>query len=311
MLPARRDRPRVSASTLAALGAGVALLVLSRLVATAQTAPRPSSLRATVWTFPDTPVGPTRAVALVPARLPAGARLPLLVALHGWGETLRGVDRGAWGWARDYELGASDAELRHRPLRLEAFLGHVDPARFATLRRDLAARPYQGVVVLCPFTPDVLDADAGVLQRSFDRWVVGPLLERARRELPVLPGRDATGIDGVSLGGLHALEIGFAHPETFGVVGALQPALHGRVGRVMTRWSQVASRPSQRVRLVTSHDDIYRRDVAALSEAMRAVGVPHDVRVLAGPHDYVFNRGPGGVEMLLFHDRALRGMSAE
>ena len=26
-----------------------------------------------------------------------------------------------------------------------------------------------------------------------------------------------------------------------------------------------------------------------------------------GPHDYVFNQGPGGVEMLLFHDRALRG----
>ena len=48
MLPARRDRPRVSAPTLAALGAGVALVVLSRLAATAQTAPRPSSLRATV-----------------------------------------------------------------------------------------------------------------------------------------------------------------------------------------------------------------------------------------------------------------------
>ena len=25
-----------------------------------------------------------------------------------------------------------------------------------------------------------------------------------------------------------------------------------------------------------------------------------------GPHDYVFNRGPGVLEMLLFHDRALR-----
>jgi hypothetical protein len=32
--------------------------------------------------------------------------------------------------------------------------------------------------------------------------------------------------------------------------------------------------------------------------------------MLTGPHDYVFNRGPGGIEMLLFHDRALRGEAA-
>jgi hypothetical protein len=26
-----------------------------------------------------------------------------------------------------------------------------------------------------------------------------------------------------------------------------------------------------------------------------------------GPHDYEFNRGPGAYEMLMFHDRVLRG----
>jgi hypothetical protein len=28
-----------------------------------------------------------------------------------------------------------------------------------------------------------------------------------------------------------------------------------------------------------------------------------------GTHSYRFNRGPGGLEMLLFHDRALRGLA--
>ncbi|MDO9019128.1 MAG: alpha/beta hydrolase-fold protein [Deltaproteobacteria bacterium] len=307
----RRRRARISAPTLLALGLGVGLIVLSRLLASAQSPPRPSSLRTVVWDFPQTPVGRMRAVVMLPAHTAPGVRLPLLVALHGWGETLRGVERGAFGWSRDYELGASDRELRMPALRREAFLGHVDGGRLTRLRRDLAARPYQGLAVVAPFTPDVLGADAGALQQSFDRWLVEALVPRARRELPVLGERAATGIDGVSLGGLHALEIGLAHPEVFGVVGALQPAVRGRIGRVLARYTPSPSRPAQRVRLVTSRGDVYRRDVAALSEALRARAVEHDVRVLAGPHDYVFNRGPGGVEMLLFHDRALRGLPAE
>jgi len=307
----RRPRARISTPTLVALALGVGLIVLSRLLASAQSPPRPSSLRTVVWDFPQTTVGPMRAVVMMPPGASQGTRLPLLLALHGWGETLRGVERGAFGWSRDYELGASDRELRLRSLRREAFLGHVDEGRFQQLRRDLAARPYQGMVVVAPFTPDVLGADSGTLQSGFDRWVVETLVPRARRELPVLADRAATGIDGVSLGGLHSLEIGLAHPEVFGVVGALQPAVRGRIDRVLARYVASPSRPPQRVRLVTSRGDVYRRDVGALDAAMRARGIAHDLRVVAGPHDYVFNRGPGGVEMLLFHDRALRGLPAE
>jgi len=29
--------------------------------------------------------------------------------------------------------------------------------------------------------------------------------------------------------------------------------------------------------------------------------------VVTGPHDYAFNRGPGALEMLAYHDRVLRG----
>jgi hypothetical protein len=40
---------------------------------------------------------------------------------------------------------------------------------------------------------------------------------------------------------------------------------------------------------------------------MKEAGVPVFFDLVLGPHDYDFNRGPGGIEMLLFHDRVLRG----
>ena len=310
-----RDVPRVltppSRPSRARRAWGAALAVcLSLLIALAvwaqPPAPRPSSLDARTWRFADTPFGPLHTVVLTPRETPAAQRVPLLVALHGWGESQRGVERGAWGWARDYELGASDRALRTRPLAREAFLGCLTLPRFRRLRDDLAARPYRGLVVVSPYTPDLLDQPERAT--VYARWLVEVLIPRARRELPVLPGRAATGIDGVSLGGLLALEAGLAHPEVFGVVGALQPAVRRRIPRVLARLREGG--PSQRIRLLTSDRDYLRPDVRALHRALEGRRVAHDFVEVAGPHDYVFNRGAGGLEMLLFHDRALRGEPA-
>jgi hypothetical protein len=267
---------------------------------------RPSSLDERVWRFADTPFGPLHAVILTPREAPAAQRFPLLIALHGWGESQRGPERGAWGWARDYELGASDRALRARPLARESFLGCLTLPRFRQLRDDLAARPYRGMVVVTPYTPDLLDEPERATR--YARWLAEVLVPRARRELPVLAGRAATGVDGVSLGGLLALEAGFAHPEVFGVVGALQPAVRRRIPRVLSRLR--AGAPPQRLRLLTSDRDYLRPDVRALHRALASRRVAHELVEVAGPHDYVFNRGAGGLEMLLFHDRALRGEPA-
>jgi enterochelin esterase-like enzyme len=100
-----------------------------------------------------------------------------------------------------------------------------------------------------------------------------------------------------------------AHPETFGVVGALQPAVRTRHASVLARYVSSSQRPSQRIRLVTSLGDSLRADVTELDAAMSRARIAHEFKILQGPHDYVFNRGPGAVEMLLFHDRALRGLT--
>ena len=64
------------------------------------------------------------------------------------------------------------------------------------------------------------------------------------------------------------------------------------------------------LRLVTSDGDFYRGTLAGLSKALTAAKHRHRFDVVAGPHGYAFNRGPGLYEMLLFHDRVLRGEPA-
>jgi len=138
---------------------------------------------------------------------------------------------------------------------------------------------------------------------------VADLLPRVRQETPALASAGATGIDGVSLGGIVALRAGLANPETFGAVGALQPAIrdNGAAAAELTELakSACARRPRMKLRLTTSERDGFRRAVTRTSDAWRAAGIVHEFGVLPGPHDYVFNRGPGAIELLFWHDRVL------
>lgn len=265
----------------------------------------PTHTRSLTWE--DSAVGPQRAIVLLPRARPAeGARWPLLVALHGQGEARRGVRRGAWGWVRDYELAKADVALRRGRLTSDDFLGFVEPARLRALNESLRARPYRGLAVACPYTNDLF-ADREVIE-PFDRFVVGELLPRLRRELPVSAERGATGIDGVSLGGIQAMLVGYGHPETFGAVGGMQPAIRRYLPELMARLQRGGSaRPAQRLRLMTSQGDRFQDVVRAFSHDLDEASLPHELVVTPGPHDYVWNRGPGSVEMLLYYDRVLRG----
>jgi hypothetical protein len=60
-----------------------------------------------------------------------------------------------------------------------------------------------------------------------------------------------------------------------------------------------------RMRLLTSHDDYFHDPIVGVSRAWSAAGVAHEFADVVGPHDYVFNRGPGSFELLLWNARAL------
>jgi iron(III)-salmochelin esterase len=233
---------------------------------------------------------------------------PLLVALHGRGEAGRGVEAGARGWRDDYWLDRADRRLREPPLRDEDLLGFVHPDRLAALNASLAREPYRGLTVACPYTPALDDRDLDGA-RPFGRFVTDVLLPSVRRELGGPDERARTGIDGVSMGGRLALLVGLSNPHVFGAVAALQPAINPDEANWLADLAQrAAGEAPLRLRLVSSDDDPFLEAVQALAAALGRRGVAHQLVVTPGPHDYAWNRGPGSYEMLLWHERALRGL---
>jgi pimeloyl-ACP methyl ester carboxylesterase len=252
----------------------------------------------------ETPEG-QRAAVYAPT---GAAELPLLVALHGRGESGRGLVAGARDWRDDYAVERLDHRLRAPPLTREDLQGFVTEARLDALNAALRVHPYQGVCLACPYTPDLADRRPSGAE-PFARFVTERLLPELASTLGVTRERRRVGIDGVSMGGRLALLVGLAHPEVFGSVGALQPAL--RVDEAPMFAELAASAEARGLRalaLVSSDADPFLPAVRALAGELARRGVAHRLTVTSGPHDYAWNRGPGGAEMLLFHERAARAL---
>jgi iron(III)-salmochelin esterase len=283
-------------------------------VTVAQRAPRApragARRRELTWSL-DGPFGPNDVVVSIPEDAGPERRLPVLVALHGRGESRKGSRRGARGWIDDYALDQALTRLAAPPLGTRDFQGYVSRPRLKRINRELGEHPYAGLIVVCPYLPDVLRRGA-----AFERaeelagFIVDVLLPRVYAETPAIGTPETTGIDGVSLGGRASLLVGAARPQAFGAVGALQAALDGGevapVAELMER--AVVQNPDLKLRLLTSGQDHFRRVNQRLSAALTKKGVRHQYLSVVGTHSYRFNRGPGALEMLLFHDRALRGM---
>lgn len=242
-----------------------------------------------------------RAVVLVPDP-PPQEELPVLVALHGMGETVDPVT-GAHGWLEAYDLDTAIAKLRDPPLDEGAYRGLVSDEHLAEVNAGLQKQPYRGLVVVCPYLPREIGGD--VSYDAYARYLSDELLPRVRAETPATSDVKATGIDGVSLGGYTSLELGLMRPDVFGAIGTLQAAVSlDQTDRVA---DEIAARLGGRpLRITTSEGDVYREALTALDEKLRARGVAHEFTIEAGPHDYIWNKGPGAVEMLMWNDRVLR-----
>ena len=274
--------------------------------ATSAEAVAPSPARELTWRWDDSPVGPMVVVVSVPA---TSARLPVLIAMHGLGESEKGPERGARGWLDDYHLSKALERLQAPPITNVDYQRLGGTARRRELNAVLDAHPYEGLIVVMPYTPNILEPDRSLEGAdALGRFLVEQVVPKVHDETPALTETHSTGIDGVSLGGRAALLVGLAHPDRFGVVGSLQAAIYpheidGLVSRVR---SARARNPKQQLRLLTSSGDFYRGTLDKLSRALTRERLVHHFIVVEGPHAYAFNRGPGVYEMLVFHDRALR-----
>jgi iron(III)-salmochelin esterase len=268
--------------------------------------------RELTWTFDEGPFGPTDVVISMPAGADETTRYPVLVALHGRGESLKGSRRGARGWLDDYDLGRAMSRLLAPPLKKRDFQGYVSAERLRRINRSLRAQPYAGLIVVCPFLPDVLRREnAFTASEPLAAFIVDVLLPRVYAKTPAIGTPASTGIDGVSLGGRAALLVGFSRPLAFGAIEALQAAIDTseveRFAELGVR--ALADNPGLVLRLLTSDQDHFLRVNQSLSSALESKGVRHRYLRVLGTHSYRFNRGPGAIEMLLFHDRVLRGQA--
>jgi iron(III)-salmochelin esterase len=270
--------------------------------------PLPQSGKLLDWEFKGASKhgGAERVVVIVPQQKEVGQRFPVVIALHGRGEATRGPEAGAYGWVRDYHLLQTQKVLSLGLITTDDMQSLADPLRLQSFNDSLKKQSYQGLIVVCPHTPDILAGKRTLNDAtSFGKWLTETLLPRVQKETPA---SQAVGIDGVSLGGRVSLLVGAKYPQTFQSVGGLQPAIQVAEGTELAqRFEHYAQeQPHGHIRLLTSSKDYFLEPVKTLSRKLRKRQVEHELVIIPGPHDYSFNQGPGGFEMLMWHDRVLR-----
>lgn len=247
-----------------------------------------------------------RFTLVTPRHLPAGQAAPLVVLLHGLGET--GSERaGAFAWIERYGLLTSYARLRRPPIAPTQPRGDLTAARARALTAELAARPFAGLTLACPHMPNVSGDRAGTAR--YARWLVDALVPRARLEAKVHAGDDRVGLAGCSLGGAVALDVLLLHPTRFGAVSGVQTAIGAASAPAyaakLSAIAGLAAGARPRVQLVSSTGDPFLRATRALAGALAERGVRHELCVAPGPHDQPWLREIGTLEALRFLDAAL------
>jgi enterochelin esterase-like enzyme len=235
-----------------------------------------------------------------------------LVLVHGLGET-NDESAGTRAWLERYGLGTAWEQLRNQTL------ARAQPSLLTETENDarlrcVSRRPFQGLCVVCPYLPPprVTQASDPKFER-YARWLSDALLPAVRDRVPeAARGADQTGIAGVSLGGLVALQVGIHSAQHYSTVGSVQGAFG--TGQAAALAGALADRfrgPGRAVYVATSSLDPYRAANQALSHKLLAAGVRSELCLRNGPHSQTWLREVGSVDLLLWHDRALRSAPSQ
>lgn len=247
----------------------------------------------------------------IPTHLAPGETVPLLVVLHGLAETVNPT-QGARAWWDRYGLPTAYDRLRRPPVVAISNRGDLTPARVMALRADLVARPFRGLCVACPSLPNVNTAPStSAALEAYGAWLVDVVVPTVRRVGPVAT-TGPVGLDGCSLGGFVGLEVFLRRGGAFAAWGGVQTAIGASTAEAYARRLEDAARRHghRPLHLETSTGDPFRAATEALCAALRARHLPVDVSLAPGPHDQPWLREVGTLEMLLWHDRVLRGEGA-
>jgi enterochelin esterase-like enzyme len=213
---------------------------------------------------------------------------------------------GARAWVDRYGLVSALDRVLAPPIAPTARRPDWTPERLAEVNTSLAASPFRGLAVACPYTPDVARAATpAAALAELTRFVVEEVVPAARALAPIAPGPGAVRIDGCSMGGPLALELFLARPDAFGGVGVVQPAMgpHRAPGYAARLRAAYAAHHRGPVHVLTSQGDPFRPGARALARSLGEAGVPVALREAPGPHDQPWLRETGSIELLLAHER--------
>lgn len=245
-----------------------------------------------------------RFLLCLPKHLQPGEKVPLVVLLHGLGET--GDERtGVYAWVERYGLVSAYERLRRPPIARSSKREDWTEARLGEVNVDLSRKAFRGLCLLCPFTPNIHKTpNPAASLDTYANWLAEVVIPRARKDAPVLDDAASTALDGCSLGGYMALEVFARKPDVFGALGAVQAAVgKARAAGYAQRIAIAMGNSVKPVRLLSSQADPFLAGNQLLHSELTKRNVPCNLRVLPGPHDQPWLREAGSIEMLLFHDR--------
>jgi enterochelin esterase-like enzyme len=252
---------------------------------------------------------PRRYVLLLPTHLGPNEHVPLLVLLHGLAETVD-PKMGAYAWLERYGVGTAYDRLRRAPIERTSRRGDWTDARLAEVNGDLATRPFRGMALVCPFVPNVYKSPNPTAEMdALAGWIVDEVVPACQVDAPINPDPARTGLDGCSLGGFIGLEVFLRRPEAFATWGGVQSAISeaGAAGYADRLEKAVGRVGARMLHVESSSLDPYRAANERLAAELARRKLPCELRVPPGPHDQPWLREAGTIEMLAWHDRALRG----
>ena len=278
------------------------------LLGSSARAAAPSPLRVSELAVPNAGKFGQKCLLLRPTRVPETQALPLLVLFHGLGET-GSQALGIRAWHDRYGLPEAYARLGSPPIeRTLPRERYLTDARLLELNRELEARPFPDLALVCPFTPNVFKSQpsAPFLERYAD-YIERALLPAVRAATPIAPDSSACGVAGVSLGGYVALEVFLRKPRLFAALGCVQGAFGVAVAEPYAQRLAVlvAVQGPRAIQLVTSTFDPFRDASIRLAKRLAERGISATLTNPPGLHDQRFLREVGTLEMLLFQARAL------
>ena len=251
---------------------------------------------------------PRRYVLLIPTHLGPSEHVPLLVLLHGLAETAD-PKMGAYAWLERYGAGTAYDRLRRAPVERTSRRGDWTDARLAEVNAALAAEPFRGMALVCPFIPNVYkSASPQAEMDALAAWIADEVVPACQVDAPIVPDPSRTGLDGCSLGGFVGLEVFLRRPEAFATWGGVQSAISeaGAVGYADRLAKAVERVGPRKLHVESSSQDPYRTANERLAAELARRKLPCELRVPPGPHDQPWLRETGTIEMLAWHDRALR-----